>query len=164
MSANAPPPAPGYTDTKDDLRKRLNRIEGQVRGIQGMVDELVTILAAELADVNLNRSLAPVPDDVQVTPYIGRYHLSDDAIIDVREGADGLEAAFTTAGAWAAFHGDFVTPMQYAGGSTFLMTMPPLTKPVAATFVREDPQSEAITHLATQMRIAPRTSQLGEAV
>jgi CsoR family transcriptional regulator, copper-sensing transcriptional repressor len=29
----------GYTATKDQLRKRLRRIEGQVRGIQGMVDE-----------------------------------------------------------------------------------------------------------------------------
>jgi DNA-binding FrmR family transcriptional regulator len=29
----------GYTATKDQLLKRLRRIEGQVRGIQGMVDE-----------------------------------------------------------------------------------------------------------------------------
>jgi len=29
----------GYTASKDDLQKRLRRIEGQVRGIQGMVDE-----------------------------------------------------------------------------------------------------------------------------
>jgi CsoR family transcriptional regulator, copper-sensing transcriptional repressor len=29
----------GYKDTKDDLRKRLRRIEGQVRGLQRMVDE-----------------------------------------------------------------------------------------------------------------------------
>jgi DNA-binding FrmR family transcriptional regulator len=29
----------GYTATKDQLQKRLRRIEGQVRGIQGMVDE-----------------------------------------------------------------------------------------------------------------------------
>jgi DNA-binding FrmR family transcriptional regulator len=29
----------GYTATKDDLRKRLRRIEGQVRGIERMVDE-----------------------------------------------------------------------------------------------------------------------------
>jgi CsoR family transcriptional regulator, copper-sensing transcriptional repressor len=29
----------GYTDTKDELRKRLRRIEGQVRGLQRMVDE-----------------------------------------------------------------------------------------------------------------------------
>ncbi|MGK2939775.1 MAG: metal-sensitive transcriptional regulator [Solirubrobacteraceae bacterium] len=30
---------PGYTATKDQLLKRLKRVEGQVRGIQGMVDD-----------------------------------------------------------------------------------------------------------------------------
>ena len=30
---------PGYTSTKDDLLKRLRRVEGQVRGLQRMVDE-----------------------------------------------------------------------------------------------------------------------------
>jgi DNA-binding FrmR family transcriptional regulator len=29
----------GYTDTKPDLLKRLNRIEGQVRGVSKMVDD-----------------------------------------------------------------------------------------------------------------------------
>jgi CsoR family transcriptional regulator, copper-sensing transcriptional repressor len=29
----------GYSATKDQLQKRLRRIEGQVRGIQGMVDD-----------------------------------------------------------------------------------------------------------------------------
>jgi DNA-binding FrmR family transcriptional regulator len=29
----------GYTATKDQLQQRLRRIEGQVRGVQGMVDE-----------------------------------------------------------------------------------------------------------------------------
>jgi CsoR family transcriptional regulator, copper-sensing transcriptional repressor len=29
----------GYTATKDQLQKRLRRIEGQVRGVQKMVDE-----------------------------------------------------------------------------------------------------------------------------
>jgi CsoR family transcriptional regulator, copper-sensing transcriptional repressor len=33
------PPTRGYTATKDQLRKRLARIEGQVRGIQGMVED-----------------------------------------------------------------------------------------------------------------------------
>ncbi len=33
------PPARGYTATKDQLQARLRRVEGQVRGIQGMVDE-----------------------------------------------------------------------------------------------------------------------------
>ena len=30
---------PGYSDTKDDHLKRLRRIEGQVRGLQRMVEE-----------------------------------------------------------------------------------------------------------------------------
>jgi DNA-binding FrmR family transcriptional regulator len=29
----------GYSATKEQLQKRLRRIEGQVRGVQGMVDE-----------------------------------------------------------------------------------------------------------------------------
>jgi DNA-binding FrmR family transcriptional regulator len=29
----------GYTATKDELQKRLRRIEGQVRGVQGMVEQ-----------------------------------------------------------------------------------------------------------------------------
>ncbi len=32
-------PAPGYAATKDQLATRLHRIEGQVRGIERMVDE-----------------------------------------------------------------------------------------------------------------------------
>ena len=30
---------PGYIDDKEALRKRLRRVEGQVRGLQRMVDE-----------------------------------------------------------------------------------------------------------------------------
>ena len=32
-------PSPGYTATKDQLQKRLRRIEGQVRGVSRMVEE-----------------------------------------------------------------------------------------------------------------------------
>jgi CsoR family transcriptional regulator, copper-sensing transcriptional repressor len=41
MAATEPSPTPtrGYTATKDQLLKRLKRIEGQVRGIEGMVDD-----------------------------------------------------------------------------------------------------------------------------
>jgi len=35
----ATPETRGYTATKDQLQKRLRRIEGQVRGIEKMVDE-----------------------------------------------------------------------------------------------------------------------------
>jgi DNA-binding FrmR family transcriptional regulator len=32
-------PAPGYVETKDGVLKRLRRVEGQVRGIQRMVED-----------------------------------------------------------------------------------------------------------------------------
>jgi DNA-binding FrmR family transcriptional regulator len=32
-------PTRGYSATKDQLQSRLRRVEGQVRGIQGMVEE-----------------------------------------------------------------------------------------------------------------------------
>ncbi len=34
-----PAPARGYSATKDQLLKRLRRVEGQVRGVQGMVGD-----------------------------------------------------------------------------------------------------------------------------
>jgi DNA-binding FrmR family transcriptional regulator len=37
--AASTPTTRGYTATKDQLLKRLRRIEGQVRGIEGMVDD-----------------------------------------------------------------------------------------------------------------------------
>ncbi len=50
------PPSRGYTATKDQLLTRLRRIEGQVRGVQGMVaedryciDVLTQITAAQAA-------------------------------------------------------------------------------------------------------------------
>src|SRR3954453_19332500 len=39
MPADQAPAIHGYTATKDQLLKRLRRIEGQVRGIQGMVED-----------------------------------------------------------------------------------------------------------------------------
>jgi len=35
----APQPLPGYSADKEAIQKRLRRIEGQVRGLQRMVDE-----------------------------------------------------------------------------------------------------------------------------
>lgn len=37
--ASTPAPTRGYSATKDQLQTRLRRIEGQVRGIERMVDE-----------------------------------------------------------------------------------------------------------------------------
>ena len=38
MSAEQPAP-PGYASDQDAVRKRLRRVEGQVRGVQRMVDD-----------------------------------------------------------------------------------------------------------------------------
>src|SRR3954466_2338973 len=38
MAVSTPKPR-GYSAHKDQLRKRLRRIEGQVRGVEGMVDD-----------------------------------------------------------------------------------------------------------------------------
>jgi len=50
------PPTRGYTATKDELMARLRRVEGQIRGIEGMVsddryciDILTQISAAQAA-------------------------------------------------------------------------------------------------------------------
>ena len=39
MATNGATPTRGYTASKDQLLKRLNRIEGQVRGVSGMVED-----------------------------------------------------------------------------------------------------------------------------
>ena len=39
MATPTTTPTRGYTATKDQLLKRLKRIEGQVRGIEGMVED-----------------------------------------------------------------------------------------------------------------------------
>jgi CsoR family transcriptional regulator, copper-sensing transcriptional repressor len=49
-------PTRGYSATKDQLRKRLRRVEGQIRGVQRMVEDdrwcpdiLIQIAAAQAA-------------------------------------------------------------------------------------------------------------------
>jgi DNA-binding FrmR family transcriptional regulator len=39
MSDHASTPSRGYSATKEQLKRRLSRIEGQVRGIERMVDD-----------------------------------------------------------------------------------------------------------------------------
>jgi CubicO group peptidase (beta-lactamase class C family) len=127
---------------------------GDAQGLFG--EQVVGALLEELAGL----ALPTVPDAagtvVDTTGFVGRYWFSHDATITVRHGSEGLEASFDTRGPWADFHGDFTAPLIYAGGSTFNVTMPPLTTPVTVTFVREDGQPGPATHLSTQMRMARR--------
>ncbi|MBS1895399.1 MAG: metal-sensitive transcriptional regulator [Actinobacteria bacterium] len=39
VPSSAAAPVRGYSATKDQLLRRLRRVEGQVRGVQGMVEE-----------------------------------------------------------------------------------------------------------------------------
>ncbi len=39
MATESTPPTRGYSATKDQLLRRLRRIEGQVRGVRGMVED-----------------------------------------------------------------------------------------------------------------------------
>ena len=39
MTPTPSTPTRAYAASKDDLRKRLRRVEGQVRGVQGMVED-----------------------------------------------------------------------------------------------------------------------------
>ena len=51
----------GYTDHKEEVQKRLRRIEGQVRGLQRMVDEdkyCIDVLTQISAAHNALRSVA----------------------------------------------------------------------------------------------------------
>ena len=53
--AKTQPPTRGYTATKDQLLARLKRIEGQIRGIEGMVETTAT------ASTSSPRSAPPRP-------------------------------------------------------------------------------------------------------
>jgi DNA-binding FrmR family transcriptional regulator len=61
---------PGYESSKDDLLKRLARVEGQVRGVSGMVEDdrycIDVLTQIEAAQAALNKiALALVDDHVR---------------------------------------------------------------------------------------------------
>ena len=73
---------PGYTEHKEAVQKRLKRIEGQIRGIQGMVDDdryCINILEQIAAATKALQSVAiELLDD----------HLAHCVADAVREGGD----------------------------------------------------------------------------
>ncbi|HYJ69474.1 MAG TPA: serine hydrolase domain-containing protein [Nocardioidaceae bacterium] len=114
----------------------------------GVLEDLVGISRPRLPD--------PVDDDIDTAPYIGSYRRSEELTIEVTAGESGLEAAFVTGGKIAERVPSFTTPMTYAGGTTFRVTIPPMTEPIAATFVYEGEATGPATHLALGLRVAPR--------
>ena len=87
---------PGYADKKDAVQKRLRRIEGQVRGLQRMVDEdkyCIDILTQVAAATKALQAVA-----------IGLLedHLGHCVAAAIAEGGDNAEAKITEASAAVA--------------------------------------------------------------
>ena len=83
MEIDTAAPTRGYTATKDDLQKRLRRIEGQVRGLQRMVD-------ADTYCIDVLTQVAAVTKALQgVALGLLDDHLRHCVAEAVREGRDG---------------------------------------------------------------------------
>ncbi len=86
---------PGYAGTKDDYLKRLRRIEGQVRGLQRMVDEdtycidVLTQVAAVTKALQAV-SLGLLEDHVAHCVVDAARAGDEEAQVKVREAADAI--------------------------------------------------------------------------
>ena len=88
-------PVPGYSDTKDDQLKRLRRIEGQVRGIQRMVEQdkyCIDVLTQVSAVTKALQavSLGLVEDHLSHCVVEAARTSDDDGQAKVREAADAI--------------------------------------------------------------------------
>jgi CubicO group peptidase (beta-lactamase class C family) len=124
---------------------------------QGLLrDQFAAGVLEDLVGISRPKVPEPVDDDVDSAPFVGSYRRSEELTIDVSVGASGLEAAFNTSGRIADRVPSFTSPLTYAGGTTFRLTMPPMTEPIAATFVHEGDVTGPATHMALGLRVAPR--------
>ena len=61
---------PGYKSSKDDLLKRLARVEGQVRGVSGMVEDdrycIDVLTQIEAAQAALNKIALGLVDEIDL--------------------------------------------------------------------------------------------------
>ncbi len=128
-------------DTQGLLRRDL---------VSGLLKELVGVEAPDTPPPAAPG--APAPDPAR---FVGRYGRSangaEDVFIDVTESGGELRAAITTPDA-----PNRTASLSYAVGTSYLVTVPPLTVPVTATFVFEDPAADVASHLAVGLRVLPR--------
>jgi hypothetical protein len=125
---------------------------------QGLLrKQLVDGLVRDLLEVSRPDNPPASATPVDVEPFVGSFYRTDDLRIDVvsTDGA-GLAGHFITSGDVAEMLPSFTTPLVYAGGTTFLLTLPPMTEQITATFVREDDELGPASHLAIGLRAAPR--------
>ena len=86
---------PGYTGSKDDYLKRLRRIEGQVRGVQKMVDadtyciDILTQVSA-ITKALQAVSLGLLEDHVAHCVVDAARESDEAAQIKIREAADAI--------------------------------------------------------------------------
>jgi CubicO group peptidase (beta-lactamase class C family) len=124
---------------------------------QGLLrDQFAAGVLEDLVGISRPRIPDPVERDVDTAPFVGSYRRSEELTIDVTAGGSGLEAAFVTSGRIADRVPSFTSSLTYAGGTTFRLTMPPMTESIAATFVHEGEATGPATHLALGLRVAPR--------
>jgi DNA-binding FrmR family transcriptional regulator len=85
----------GYTDSKADLQKRLRRIEGQVRGLQRMVDEdvyCIDVLTQVSAATRALQSVAVELLDEHLRHCVAGAMRSDDAAEAERLATEAIRA------------------------------------------------------------------------
>ncbi|MEJ7629235.1 MAG: hypothetical protein WKF54_06540 [Nocardioidaceae bacterium] len=125
--------------------------------VQGLLrDQFVSGVLDDMLGISRPSLPAPVTEPVDPSPFLGSYRRSEQISIDVRASGDALVAAFVTSGEVATHIPSFTTPLTYAGGTTFLLTLPPMTERIAATFLYEDDDAGSASHLALGTRVAPR--------
>jgi CubicO group peptidase (beta-lactamase class C family) len=119
--------------------------------------DLTGWLMRDLLGVDRPRTPEPArpAGQMDLTFFAGSYDAGD-MRIDVTEADGELHANFVPTGPAAAPRPGFGSRFTYAGGTTFLFTMPPLTIPITATFLDEDGDGPVATHLAVGFRLAPR--------
>lgn len=85
----------GYSDTKGDLQKRLRRIEGQVRGLQRMVDEdvyCIDVLTQVAAATRALQSVAVALLDEHLRHCVAGAMRSDDEAEADRLATEAIKA------------------------------------------------------------------------
>jgi CsoR family transcriptional regulator, copper-sensing transcriptional repressor len=95
VSANSPAPKPGYADSKGDQLKRLRRIEGQIRGLQRMVESdtyCIDVLTQVSAATRALESFALGLLDEHLAHCVSEAIAAggDDAQAKVREASDAI--------------------------------------------------------------------------
>jgi CubicO group peptidase (beta-lactamase class C family) len=129
---------------------------GDTQGLLGKT--LTSWLMRELVGVDRPGTPSPAAGGPESgrTLLRGSYRRSEEVRLEVEEQGGGLQLVFQTSGETAKVLNSFTCPLEFAGGTTFLFTLPRMADPITATFLFTDGADEPATHLAIGLRVAPR--------